>query len=68
MSNLDFEVVKSSDSFAVTKLTTNERLNSPNIGNWDPDVRLLQSSDKWIGVCHPVFFHLYQIETFDDLK
>eukprot|EP00795_Rhopilema_esculentum_P000270 gene270-9918_t len=29
-------------------LLGNQRLNSPNVGNWDPDVKMLQSSDKWI--------------------
>ena len=40
----DSEVVNS------TTVRSNQRVKSPNIDNWDPDVRLLQSSDKWIAV------------------
>ena len=38
----------------------NQRVNSPNVGNWDPDIRLLQSSDKWISVSFwCCFVHLF---------
>ena len=37
------------DEEVVKKPKGNKRLNS-NVGNWDPDIKLLQSSEKWIGV------------------
>eukprot|EP00794_Sanderia_malayensis_P007171 gene7171-7977_t len=42
--------VQNEASTITAKPIVHRRLNSPNVGNWDPDIRLLQSSDKWIGV------------------
>ena len=37
------------DSTAPSK---SERLNSPNTGNWEPDVRMLLSTCQWLKVQH----------------
>jgi len=39
---------KSHENTDPSKARGKERLKSPNVENWDPDTRLLQSSEKWI--------------------